>query len=482
MGCELGTGLMDERSEHERLVEVLQRVRDPEGAPSPEMREEMLRRLVRAAVPEARASEALRQRVRELALGYQPPQQRGGFFHLRPKRTRWAAAVVLVAAIAMVLVFRPVGATARLLRRIDLAITDARSAHEVTWRSVPAGRRIKDGETWYQKGRWRLESLRDRRLQIFANGRLWSYEKATNLVTVWRAEGPAGYNRTGFSPAAMARDFTRWGWRDRISVGGTFTRAGRRVRRVVIQSDKEPSRAVLLVDAATDLPIQIQTQRQTDGEWVTELITDCTFNAPLPERLFRPEFPATARVLDRDAERQRWERRLAKGIARHLVGKRTIVIRDLQVNAAGDVFLLYTAGRYAGDNGQDWSLDLTDSLGTRYWNGGLFQPFMEGSRLPGGAGLILNGEKLEGCWWVPGPRQAPWKPRRLTATFRIALLTHHRPDLGEPPVQGRGATASFTLAVSRPTASIVPGYMPYMAVPADEAAVLRTFAPVGRPR
>ena len=49
-------------NEHERLIEILKRARR-EGEVSPEVHEENLRRLIRAAMPPVEASYALRERV-----------------------------------------------------------------------------------------------------------------------------------------------------------------------------------------------------------------------------------------------------------------------------------------------------------------------------------------------------------------------------------------------------------------------------------
>jgi RNA polymerase sigma factor (sigma-70 family) len=59
---------MDVIDQHERVIKILKRARRSEEEITPESLEENLRWLVRVAVPEVGASDALRQRVRTLAV------------------------------------------------------------------------------------------------------------------------------------------------------------------------------------------------------------------------------------------------------------------------------------------------------------------------------------------------------------------------------------------------------------------------------
>src|SRR5205823_5308110 len=135
-------------------------------------------------------------------------------------------------------------------------------------------------ETWYRAGRWRLED--PRRIQVFAGGQLWSYERSAGRVTVRRASGPFAHPPSGFSLTAVTRDLARWGWRDRLRLLADITLAGRRVRQVVIERAGAPTRERLLVDPATDLPLQVVLERSWEGGWAPEAVNDCSFNQPIP--------------------------------------------------------------------------------------------------------------------------------------------------------------------------------------------------------
>lgn len=61
-------GSENDTREYEHLLEALRRARRTVQVASPELREENLRRLVRAAIPEEEASDALKQRVESLII------------------------------------------------------------------------------------------------------------------------------------------------------------------------------------------------------------------------------------------------------------------------------------------------------------------------------------------------------------------------------------------------------------------------------
>jgi outer membrane lipoprotein-sorting protein len=434
------------------------------------LREERLQALFAAADPPVKPSKALRQRVAAVTASQAPSSSRR-----EGRSRRWtplrlglglaAAAAVALAAVGVV----PTLVAAQALRRMQAAISDARSMHHIAWQLHPEGSRTKIYEIWYQGGRWRMETRRHGQIQVFAAGKLWTYDRQLNQVTVQRAEGPFAYNPSGFSMTAMSRDFARWGWRTTLRMLDDRMVAGRRVHQVTLTQPTDPGRLLLSVDAATDLAIQMENQLERDGRWTTQTLSEVRYNDPLPAALFEPRFPRSAVFVDREHARRSWERRLRPGIARRRVGDRTIVIRDLQVNAVGDVFLLYTAGALPGDVWPDWSIDLTDEFGRRYLAGEGFQPWVQVGRGPGGEEYLFAGQELEGAWWVPVVPQSPWTARRFTVTFHVQPVIHH----GREPaaVENYSASTSFTLRVGRPATALVPLYMPQMAVRLDEREV-----------
>src|SRR5262249_42279854 len=156
------------------------------------------------------------------------------------------------------------------LRRMQAAVSDARSAHQLFWRVSRDGQRAKAAESWYQGGRWRFTDVEPGQINVFADGKLWSYVPKTQRITVRRTSGPFGYNHSGFCLSAMRRDYARWGWNTPIRVEGHTRVGGHPALQVVIERSGGSERELLLVDAESDLPISSQFQRQTEGRWVTE--------------------------------------------------------------------------------------------------------------------------------------------------------------------------------------------------------------------
>src|SRR5262249_9338599 len=150
----------------------------------------------------------------------------------RPRRRPGLALAGGLGVLALAIAVAPTWVAAQALRRMEAAVADVQSAHLIDWQLGPDGGRTERMETGEQRGRWRLEGRG--RVQVFADGRLWSYEPDANRVTVRRRAGPFGHNPSGFSIGAMARDFARWGWRDRLRAPGVTTWNGRQVREVII--------------------------------------------------------------------------------------------------------------------------------------------------------------------------------------------------------------------------------------------------------
>lgn len=458
----------------------------PTSAHDEARREERLRALFAAADPPVKPSEALRQRVAAVtAPGALPSSRREG--RSRSVSHRWrplrlglglaGAAALAFAAVGVI----PTLVAAQALRRMQAAISDARSMHEVAWYLRPDGSRTKRYESWYQGGRWRLEDLQRGCTDVFANGRLWSYDHRANTVCLRRTSGPFGYTPSGFSRAAMKRDFARWNWPYHVRLLGSARSGGRLARQVVIDHGDQPFRDLLLVDAATDLPMRSESQRQAEGRWITEAIAEFRFNEPLPESLFRPRFPSAAKQEDWDEDRETWRQRLSRGIARLWVARRLIVVRDLWVNANGDVFLLYTASKAPGGVYGDWQVDLADDRGGRYREAGGLEPTVNfGPRFKGSppwTGFTFDGERLKGKWWAAIQAEHPWRPRRFALTFHVVPIDHpklpRRPDgrvLGEAEYTVRG---SFRLPVQQAGSALVPPYMPFMAALMDDDQIRR---------
>lgn len=443
-----------------------------------------LREALQAAHPMAEPPDALRRRIAALAeeTAAAPPP---------PRSPRWRTGLRLAAVAAAVLVvfallLPPKMTAVQAYQRMADSVRDVRSAHYTRWTVLPNGTQVKEIEVWYQAGNWRLESVypQYRQVQVSRNGVNWTYETLTNTVTQDDATSIQWFDRiSGFSVGALSHEAALLDNDTHVTLLGATSVAGRPAHVILFYSQWRGDRgnpqstlwrSCIVVDDATDLPIRSESQsrKPNQTQWVTNNVEVDQYNQPIPAAVFTPDFPKTARRIDAVSEREQWRERLSRGIAAQRVTPMgyaharpvKVIIRDFQVNAKGDVFLLFTANTEVGRDTPFGSVALTDEFGTKYIdpsrqrNGVGSQIFVPTcmDRTNGGLkvnGYVFGGEQLEGIRWVPLRVQVPWKPRR----FRLTLHLDH---VGGPP-----GTAVFDLPVQRATAEVVPEYMPYMARP-----------------
>jgi len=456
-----------------------------------------LRESLQAAYPMAEPPDALRQRVAALAAASTPRQAR----HLNGLRLLGAGATVLL---LLALLFVPRLTAVQAYQRMTDSLRDVQSAHLITWRVSPDGARWKSAETWYQAGRWHRElndvdpersGVRPATVEICRDGSRWTYDIRRDSVTLERAALPSGMEgTTGFSITAAIHSDTLWGLHTQVKLLGATTLGGRPAHILELVSKEHfdmhtlPNmRSRVVVDNATDLPMRSESQIENNGRWTTNQVSEMQYNAPLSASLFTPDFPKQAQFVDAVAGREEWRRRLAEGVASRTAGTTSdvitypagqeffqpkmrgtntptrVVVRDFQVNARGDVFLLFTADHAVCYGYNLVNAALTDDAGTKYINPatqkrsrfaylatGLGRT--DGSKLDGG--YLFNNEMLEGMWWVPEHPLGAWKPRRFTLTMSL------------PFVGGGGKPAAvFSLPVSKPGSDNLPGYMPYLSRP-----------------
>lgn len=446
--------------------------------------ETTLREVLRAAYPAAGPSDALRRRIAALAeetAAASPPQ----------RSRRWRTGLRLAAIAATVIVvfaflLPPKLTAVQAYQRMADSLNDVRSEHSIRWNIRPDGTQVKEMETWYQAGNWRFENIypQYQQVQVCGNGTRWTYNTQANTVSQDDATVPQCFDSIpGFSVGALLHQAARFDEDTHVTLLGATTVAGRPAHIILLYSQWRGDRgnpqstlwrSRIVVDDATDLPIRSESQSRKPNEtqWVTNSVEEDQYNQPIPAAVFTPDFPETARRVDAVAEREQWRERLGRGIAAQRVTPTgyahghpiTAVIRDFQVNAKGDVFLLFTANTEVGRDIPFGSAELTDEFGTKYLdpsrqNGGIgSQTFIPTCMDRTNSGMKVNGyvfgdEQLEGIRWVPLQTQVPWKPR----WFRLTLHLDH--------AGGHPATAVFDLPVREAKAEVVPEYMPYMARP-----------------
>jgi peroxiredoxin len=455
-----------------------------------------MRALLTEAYPAREASDGLHRRVAALAeqavatndqrptTNDQRPGMREQMGWLpRGRSLRLGLGLAGVAAVAVAAVtLAPSWMAARVMQRAHAAVSRVSSIHAIGWSVAPDGSRTKREEWWQAGRRSRSEEFHQGRVELIAAGRRWVYEAKRNRVTVRRWRDVS----TDEAPtlANISRGLAQSNSLTSLRLLGERVVDGRRLIEVEERSPDAEYRGVLRIDPDTDLLVQAEGQRREGNRWVTERFYEMSYNVALAESLFQPNFPKNATLFEFDLDRKVWEQRLARGIARGQVaadpgadrsappGRRTIVIRDLQVNTEGDVFALFTMGNRPGDDRYDWHVRLTDEFGTHYLP-------HEGSLMPTGTwvgpnqgkGFVFNGERLDGAWWSALEPQRPWKPRRFTLTFELDQVVTRDAD-GRLTDVRYTRQVSVPLAVQHPSTDDVPDYMPYVSQgPSEESVV-----------
>ncbi len=444
-----------------------------------------LRESLRAAFPTAEPPDTLGRRVAALAEEAADSRPRRQAQRLRVGLRLAAGAAAAVAVFAFLL--PPKLTAVQAYQRMADSVRDVRSEHSISWKVLPDGTKEKENENWYQAGNWRAEmTYPDSRLvQVCRNGTRWTYDTHTNTVTQDDSTVPLWFdNVVGFSVGALLHQAVLLDEDTHVTLLGATTVAGRPAHIILLYSQWRGDRgnpqstlwrSRIVVDDATDLPIRSESQsrKPNQTQWVTNSVEVDQYNQPIPAAAFTPDFPETARLVDAVAEREHWRERLSKGIAAkkatptdgYYWHPTTVVIRDFQVNAKGDVFLLFTANSDPGRDVPFGSAELTDEFGTKYLNpssqnGGIgSQTFLptcmdRTNSGPKVNGYVFGNKNLDGIRWVPLQKQVPWKPRRFRLTLHLDNMR-----------QGPGGTAVFDLPVQRTEEEIVPGYMPYMGRP-----------------
>ncbi len=454
-----------------------------------------LRDALQAIEPAAAPSDALKQRIATLAADAAARVPRNAA-RRRQTRLRLLGAGATALLILVLLLMPRLNAVIALARMAD-SLRDVASVHSTEWQILPNGKRVKSRETWYQAGNWRRENAQGHYLTICAGGKRWDYSASENTVTLETATAPLGLQGfTGFSVTASKRDAVAMGVLMDVHVLDAGTLNGRAIHWILVSDNKYPdARSRIAVDDATGLPLQGNEEGKIGGRWVLQSVGISEYNLPIAQSVFTPSFPKMARLIDVEAGREVWRKRLATRIATQSVGgtgmvfsyrrvngnieprllpkngPRQVVVRDFQTNARGDVFLLATNDNYVGGGDSLNDATLTDEYGTEYiaWtvrNQGVptasgpqpFTPTSLDSDLKNPPtyninGFVYNTEALEGRWWVPLQMPGTNKPHHFTLTI---------------PGENYGANkAVFHLTINKPGCAVLPEYMPYMARPLE---------------
>lgn len=364
-----------------------------------------------------------------------------------------------IAAVAMLALFCiivgpllvPRVAVARTLERAAKALRQVQSIHISSWLKSTNGR-LQQWEIWQRGSLRRIEADGGAQITVFNNGKLYCYDANSHQTTVRATERFAALVSSGPTIADLQADLKRWGWKDKLEFLPDQVEQGKAWQRVRISREEPagPVRIEVWIDPTTDLPMRADILLYQNGSWQQFGSNRMTYNGPPQADQFAPPFPKGSTIIDLDHEDHVWEQKLTKTIASASVGGRTVAVRSVEVDATGNVFVLYTAGKSAedafytdekgtrwhsdeSDHARDWEWDITDAKGVRYAR--QTQSFetdidKKTGQMTVGARSIIGGEKLEMDWFVPLTAEEPRvDPGQLKMTIRTATRNLHGADL-----------------------------------------------------
>ena len=421
--------------------------------------------LFEAAFPASPASNWLRARVADTAKRTEPARRS------RFAWRRWALGGALACAAAVAVFFYPATTAAAAYRAVCAQLADVKSAHLRYYLANGAT----TSETWYQAGRWRFEGEGGRRVEIWADGKVWTYRRdAASAEVCPNVNGPFSVGFGAFKVDAMLAEDKRIHHVRHLDLDHDVAVEGRRADKITLTDYGAAERTVLYADPKTDLPFRSILLAKKDGRWVSKEVVDATFDEPLDAVLFEPRFPAGTKIYDVVKGQAEWQSRLDKAeLAAIPLSHGRLVVRDVQVAAGGDVFVLYTAGTQEDVYGNATWLDVHDDLGNGY---GLCYGFMNvthegvfGSRP---VGWWVDGEPVHGAWFTPTNDSGPWRPRTITLqafligdrelSVKCGIFYRNGKPLSRTIMRMPGSrkTRLLTLRIERPTCLQAPEYAP----------------------
>lgn len=330
----------------------------------------------------------LRERV-EHAARYYPVKTAHNSRNLR----LWVATGTAAAIVGLTL-FAPRAASGMIVRMAN-ALQNIKSLHVHTF-FYKNGQWVSTGNTWYAHGDYRVENTYS--TDLFVGDQKFSKVAGQQTVLVSKrenGEGPAGMEG-GMDMKSSLEQMRKAGFRLKVDLGPKSALNGHNVQTVTATREGHNERDIILVDLDTDLPLNMEHQILTPNGWQMQIKADCEYDGSVSESVFTPDFGPGTKVVDLDNLRQDLVKDLSREVAKVQIGDETTVIRNIQVNERGWVFLLWT-GKIGG---RDYRLSLTDAQGNEYartnFNPGA-KPYND-SKLPK---VLVKGEIVDGAWFVP---------------------------------------------------------------------------------
>lgn len=353
--------------------------------------------LAKAAFPPMPASAELIQKLRTLAIESDRKKAQKLIWRRRIRLTSLTAGVAGLAIGGVVL--RPKIAFAYTLYRVESALKDQAVSTYRTWIIEADGSKT-PGYSISTRGQ-EVRIDRGRETLLYTNHQRWIYQAGSGIATFEPSPDNALDRMKVTTGSALLREISSFGW---LSPMDVEEENGQIVASVIGKSER--TRLRLWIDEDTDLPLRTEIQSPSRGGWKTEEVGEFGFGTSVDAGLFKPNFPSGTRVVDKGAMERELRSRWSTPLMSVQENGDGMDIRDVQVNAEGDVFVLFTSRRVGGEvqvagaNGEAY-LSAEPFDGSQEWTSGR----VDGFTFPGG--------RLRGALFVPA-EPSTWRPKAIT--------------------------------------------------------------------
>jgi hypothetical protein len=312
---------------------------------------------------------------------------------------------------------------------------------------------------------------------LYTGDKTWVYEAGSRFAT-YEPEDRAQVARLHVTTGtALLKELMSYGVSGAMQVDDED---GFVVASIVGKSER--TRLRLFIDKASDLPVKMEIQNPYHGGWKVAEDGEFRFGSQVDANLFAPVFPKGVQTVDKRDTQRRLQAKWSKPLLSIRERGDGEDLRDVQVNEAGDVFILYTARRDGG------KVRVSDNLGTTYLEAQDFGPTVswtsgrvDGFKFPEG--------KLLGALFVPltPPKETertldvvgmpmmsqPLTPASLgkrelvngqeVVAWDLSVIKAHweEEDKKAPDVEAR----TYHLKLSEPSCSTLPDYMTFLPQP-----------------
>jgi len=312
----------------------------------------------------------------------------------RPKRrhpARWGlVAATAIAVAAVVFVATSPSAEARPGVAVSLALKDVRSMYARTDVGVATS------ELWMENGVWSTEVRRPvgmhNKLFVITQDLQFMSDLDRKVTTVEPRNGEWYKARTALDYVVEFTDIGVMGLERKLTRTEGPNVAGRPTYLLTYFKASpgdaaENSTAKILVDAGTNLPIWSETTVNDPDGTDQNVWTDYEFNIPVPEGQFEPRFQP---VIDLDTAQKELIRKWDRTAAAAEDGVRVL---DAQVNADGDLFVLFTGERVP--------LSAVDASGRKYVYAADYRPGGTWGDTGTQKRCVIDGDDIRGTILVP---------------------------------------------------------------------------------